>query len=120
MDLKKFKQLRESYEKQIGQGKSGIDKNGEKITRQTQSVWFDRKTVQELLDKTDEKKGGIKIFFGEYDKETSEDVLGVKDPSDLIGKLTVILGASNSNEDPEDGALLRNGGRICPPDCGRD
>src|SRR5690554_6887174 len=120
MDLKKFKQLRESYDRQIGKGESGKDKNGEKITSQTQSVWFDRKAIQELLDKTDEKSGGIKIFFGEYDKETADEVPGVKDPSDLVGKLTVILGASNNNEDPDDGALLRNGGKICPPDCGRD
>src|SRR5690554_5186458 len=120
MDLKKFKQLRESYEKQIGQGKSGIDKNGEKITRQTQSVWFDRKSIQELLDKTDEKSGGIKIYFGEYDEETAGEVPNINDPNDLVGKLTVILGASNNNEDPKEGALLKNGGRICPPHCGRD
>jgi len=120
MDLKKFIRLRESYKQHVGRGKSGRDQNGDEVKEQTQSVWFDRRTIQELLDKTDEKGGGIKIYFGEYDKETASEVPNIKDPNDLVGKLTVILGASNYNEDPEDEALLRNGGRICPPDCGRD
>lgn len=64
MDLKKFRKLRESYDKQIGSGEPGQDHEGRKITSQTQSVWFDRKTIQELLDQTDEKTGGIKIFLG--------------------------------------------------------
>lgn len=120
MDLKKFKKLRDNYSQHAGSGKSSKDRNGKIISNQTQSVWFDRKTIQELLDKTDEKKGGIKIYFGEYDKETLDLVTEIKDPLDLIGRLTVILGASNENEDTEEPALLRNGGKICPPNCGSD
>lgn len=120
MDLEKFKRLRESYDKQIGSGEPGKDQDGNKITTQTQSVWFDRKTIQDLLDRTDEKTGGIKIYFGEYDEDTADEVSSVKDPKELVGKLTVILGASDNNEDPTDGNLLRNGGKVCPPHCGRD
>ncbi len=119
MDLKKFKKLRDSYAKQVGSGEPGTDQDGKKITSQTQSVWFDRKSIQELLDQTDEKTGGIKIYFGEYDEDTADEVPSIKDPKELVGKLTVILGASNNNDDPKDGALLMNGGRICPPNCGR-
>ena len=120
MDLKKFEKLRKSYAEQVGCGESGKDHRGEKVTKQTQSLWFDRKTIEELLAKTDEKTGGIKIYFGEYDEDTADEVTNIKDPQELVGKLTVILGASNNNEDPTDGALLRNGGKICPPHCGRD
>lgn len=120
MDLKKFEKLRRGYSEQVGSGKSGKDQNGKDITNQTQSVWFDRKSIEELLEKTDEKTGGIKIYFGEYDEDTADEVTGIKDPKELVGKLTVILGASNDNDDPTDGALLRNGGKICPPHCGRD
>ncbi len=120
MDLEKFRKLRENYNKQVGSGEPGTDQEGKKITRQTQSVWFDRKTVQDLLDQTDEKTGGIKIYFGEYDEDTAGEVASAKEPKELIGKLTVILGASNNNDDPKDGTLLRNGGKVCPPDCGRD
>lgn len=120
MDLKKFEKLRRGYSEQVGSGKSGKDQNGKDITNQTQSVWFDRKSIEELLEKTDEKTGGIKIYFGEYDEDTADEVTYSKDPNELVGKLTVILGASNNNDDPTDGALLRNGGKICPPHCGRD
>lgn len=120
MDLKKFEKLRKSYAEQVGCGESGKDHRGEKVTKQTQSLWFDRKTIEELLAKTDEKTGGIKIYFGEYDEDTADEVTNIRDPQELVGKLTVILGASNNNEDPTDGALLRNGGKICPPHCGRD
>lgn len=118
MDIKKFKQLRESYNHHIGRGKSGRDKNGEKVTHQTQSVWFDRKTIQELLDQTDENSGGIKMFFGEYDSETAGEVQDIDDPRELVGRLTVILSASNDNEDPSEKTMIRNGGKICPPLCG--
>ena len=120
MDLEKFRKLRENYNKQIGSGEPGKDQEGRKITKQTQSVWFDRKTIQNLLDQTDEKTGGIKVYFGEYDENTAEEVSYIKDTKELVGKLTVILAASNNNEDPTDGDLLRNGGKVCPPDCGRD
>ena len=57
--------------------------------------------------------------LGEDDKDTVDEVTDIKDPNELIGKLTVILGASNDNEDPTEGVSLRNGGRICPPHCGK-
>lgn len=120
MEFKKFRRLCRNYDQHIGRGKSCRDCNGKKITKQSHSIWFDRKSIQELLDKTDEHAGGIKIYFGEYDEETIDEISHVEDPKSMIGKLTVVLAASNDNGDPSDGAMLMNGGKICPPHCGRD
>jgi hypothetical protein len=120
MDVEKFKKLRKNYEKQIGCGNSGKNRKGKKITSQTQSVWFDRKSIEELLAKTDKDKGGIKIYFGEYDEETIAEVSEGNDPEDYVGKLMVILGASNDNEETVESSRLINGGSICPPNCGRN
>ena len=120
MNLKKFRRLCDNYDKHIGSGKSCRDCHGKKITRQSHAIWFDRKSIQELLDQTDESTGGIKIYFGEYDEETLDEISGVDDPQAMVGKLTVVLGASNDNEDPGEESMLMNGGKICPPHCGRN
>lgn len=120
MDLEKFKRMRENYKKEVGKGEPARNREGSKITEQTQSVWFDRATVEELLAKTDKKTGGLKIYFGEYGNDTTLDEVSssLRKSTDLVGRLTVILGASNANEDPKEGSMLRNGGSICPPNCG--
>jgi hypothetical protein len=52
-----------------------------------------------------------------YDKETVE-VRGEKENSDdYIGKLTLILEASNDNSSTTDESWIMNGGKICPPNC---
>ncbi|AKP50772.1 hypothetical protein [Cyclobacterium amurskyense] len=115
MDLNLFRQLRENYEKFIFNAEKGI--NGDKAKEQTRSIFFDRKTIEELLAKTDDKEGGLKIYLGMYDKETVK-VRGEKeDTEDYIGKLTLILAASNDNSSTTDDSWIRNGGKICPPDC---
>ncbi|MDO6439997.1 hypothetical protein [Cyclobacterium sp. 1_MG-2023] len=115
MDLKLFKQLRENYEKFIAGAEKAI--NGDNAKDQTRSIFFDRKTLEELLAKTDKKEGGIKIYLGMYDKETVK-VRGEKENSDdYIGKLTLILEASNDNSSTTDESWIMNGGKICPPNC---
>lgn len=115
MDLKIFKQLRENYEKFIVNAEKAV--NEDKAKDQTRSIFFDRKTIEELLAKTDEKEGGLKIYLGMYDKETVN-VRGEKAESEnYIGKLTLILAASNNNSSTTDDSWIRNGGKICPPDC---
>jgi len=115
MDLRVFKQLRENYERFIANAEKAV--NEDKAIDQTRSIFFDRKTIEELLSKTDEKEGGLKIYLGMYDKETAN-VRGEKEESeDYIGKLTLILAASNSNSSTTDDSWIRNGGKICPPDC---
>ena len=115
MDLKVFRQLRENYEKFIVKAEKAI--NEDKAKDQTRSVFFDRKTIEELLAKTDEKEGGLKIYLGMYDDDTVKERGGKEDSEDYIGKLTLILAASNDNSSTTDDSWIRNGGKICPPVC---
>jgi len=110
MDTKTFKRLTAAYKNSLGTGKPCHNNEGREITSQSQSIWFDRNTIMKLLEQTDEISGGLKIYFGAYDKETT------KDPEE-VGKLTVVLAASNNNEDPTEESQIENGGRICPPNC---
>lgn len=115
MDLKIFRQLRENYEKFIANAEKAVNEDTAKD--QTRSIFFDRKTIEELLAKTDEKEGGLKIYLGMYDKETVN-VRGEKaDSEEYIGKLTLILAASNDNSSTTEDSWIMNGGKICPPNC---
>nr|MBI1231232.1 hypothetical protein [Cytophagales bacterium] len=116
MDFKKFERLKKQYEEFISKAEKDIE--GDKAIKQTRSVWFDRFTIEKLLEQTDPKTGGIKIFFGKYDEDTSSEADKSFKPEELNGKLTVILAASNANEDPEVESMVINGGKVCPPDCG--
>lgn len=115
MDFKKFERLRKQYEEFIAKAEKEID--GEKAIQQTRSVWFDRHTIEELLKQTDPRTGGIKIFFGKYDEETLSESNTSANKKELDGKLTVILAASDDNEDPQVESMVVNGGKVCPPDC---
>lgn len=116
MDLKKFQELTKAYQDSIGSGKPGHNRDRQPITKQSTSIWFDRKTLENLLAKTDEKTGGIKIFFAQY----GPDDLLESEKHDYTGQLTVVLAASNDNEDPTEEDEIENGGRLCPPDCVAD
>lgn len=115
MDLKKFEQLKKQYEEFIAKAEKDIE--GEKAIQQTRSVWFDRHTIEKLLAQTDPETGGLKIFIGRYDGETLPEQEGLPTNNELIGQLTLILTASNDNQDPETEAMVINAGKICPPDC---
>ena len=115
MDLKEFQQLRENYEKFIAKAERAI--NEDNAMEQTRSVFFDRKVIEELLAKTDEKEGGLRIYLGMYDEDTIA-VRGKEENSkDYIGKLTLILTASDNNSGARESSLIVNGGKICPPNC---
>ncbi|WP_158855894.1 hypothetical protein [Lunatibacter salilacus] len=115
MDFEKFDRLKRQYEEYIA--KAEKDTDGGKAMQQTRSVWFDRHTIEELLEQTDPKTGGIKIFFGKYDEETLAESHALTNKRDLDGKLTVILAASDDNQDPQVESMVVNGGKVCPPDC---
>jgi Zn-finger nucleic acid-binding protein len=115
MDFEKFERLKKQYEEFITKAEKDIE--GEKAIPQTRSVWFDRHTIEELLKQTDPKTGGLKIFFGKYDEETLSESDPQTNKKDLDGKLTVILAASDDNEDPQNEAMIVNGGKVCPPNC---
>jgi len=113
MELEKFKQLTKAYRDAIGSGRPGQNSERQPITRQSTSIWFDRKTLEGLLAQTDERTGGIKIFFAQYGKEDNQE----KEGHDYTGQLTLVLAASNDNEDPTEEIQIENGGTLCPPDC---
>lgn len=110
MDIKTFNRLTAAYKNSIGNGKPVRNSEGREITSQSQSIWFDRQTIMKLLEQTDERSGGLKIYFAAYDKEFTED-------PELVGKLTVVLAASDDNGDPTEDAQIENGGKLCPPLC---
>jgi hypothetical protein len=115
MDFKKFDRLKKQYEEFIAKAEKDIE--GEKAIKQTQSVWFDRHTIEKLLSQTDPKTGGLKIFFGKYDEDTLSESDSLANKKDLDGRLTLILAASDANQDPEEEMMVVNGGKLCPPDC---
>ena len=115
MDFKKFERIRKQYEDFIAKAEKEVE--GGKSIQQTRSVWFDRHTIEKLLKQTDPKTGGIKMFFGKYDEDTLSESDQTSKTEELDGKLTLILAASDANQDPEVETMIVNGGKICPPDC---
>ncbi|MBS9524365.1 hypothetical protein KI659_10090 [Litoribacter alkaliphilus] len=115
MKLEELKKLTANYRKEVGIGKPATNREGKVITEQSRSIWFDRHTIEKLLAQTDEKKGGLKIFFAEYGNDYLEE-----SGHDYTGQLTVVLAASNDNEDPTKDEQIENGGQLCPPHCGGD
>lgn len=115
MDLEKFNKLKANYEDLMELANKAVP-SGE-FSNQSKSVWFDRKSIERLLQQTDEKTGGLKIFFGVYDKSTVADIQSERTAEESIGKLTVILTASDDNRSTDEPDKILNGGKTCPPDC---
>jgi len=115
MDFKKFDRLKKQYEEFIDKAEKDVEK--EKAIQQTRSVWFDRHTIETLLAQTDPKTGGLKIFFGKYDEDTLSESDSLANKKDLDGKLTLIVAASDANQDPQQEMMIVNGGQVCPPNC---
>lgn len=115
MDLEKFNTLKRNYDKFMQEAEEAINKESAK--EQTRSVWFDRQTIESLLAQTDPKNGGLKIYLGMYDENTLSEREDLERATEYIGKLTVILTASNDNQDPDQEKMIINGGKVCPPDC---
>ncbi len=116
MDLKTFERLKKNYGNYIEEAERLIHQD--KPINQSRSVWLDREKIQRLLEQTDPKTGGIKVFFGQYDEESLSGFEAPVNAEDYKGRLTVILAASNNNEDPTEESQLVNFGKTCPPDCG--
>ncbi|SHM35604.1 hypothetical protein SAMN04488057_101184 [Cyclobacterium lianum] len=115
MDFKKFDRLKQNYNTFITEAEKAINK--EKAIEQTRSVWFDRRVIEKLLAETDPETGGIKIFLGMYDEDTLSEREDQERAEAYIGKLTLVLAASDGNKDPDQETMIINGGKVCPPDC---
>ena len=122
---KDFQEMQKKYSEEVGQGKSGKNPKGE-VSKQTEWVFFDRETLQNLLDQADQdgKTGGIKFYLTEYTEELAKK-WHPNDPDDYSGGITLVLKAANlKNGIPIDvtlnetaGSEYDNNGIKCPPKC---
>ncbi|MCR9016903.1 hypothetical protein [Aquiflexum gelatinilyticum] len=126
-ELKNFVSV---YNKSVRKGIKGKNKEGKDVQEQTSWAFFTREEIERLLEITDPKSGGIKIYFGQYDKENLDLVpKDRKDREDYIGMVSLALSAANQKEDGifdvfdnqseevSDTNSIANGGKICPPYC---
>ena len=134
MTREQLEQFRRAYDKSVKKCVKGKNKNGKDIAEQSDWVFFDRELIQTLLDMTDPKTGGLKMYFGQYDKENL-DILPKdrKDREDYIGRMSIAIAAANRTEggiidvaeESKDSIIsarssnssTRNGGMLCPPNC---
>lgn len=114
-----FLKMQEKYDKEVKKGKPAKDKKNKDIDNQTNWVFFDKKTLQDILDKADDVKGGIKFYMTEYTDATAKE-MHPENPDEYVGRLTLVLSpttmeASVGIGDPEE-EYYNNGG-MCPPSC---
>jgi hypothetical protein len=140
MTREELEAFRAAYKKAAKKSKKAKNKKGELINEQSDWVWFDRNTIQKLLDMTDPENGGIKIYFGQYDEKNvvmlPEDM---RKRHDYVGRVSLALMASNktktdyediysgSNEIQDSSKMMLmstgggdspvNAGSVCPPEC---
>jgi hypothetical protein len=99
MTKEELEAFRSAYAKSVKKCIKGKNKNGKDIEEQSDWVFFDRKLIQDLLDMTDPITGGLKLYFGQYDKENL-DILPIdrKDRDDYIGRISIAIAAANKTE----------------------
>lgn len=111
-----FEEMREKYSQEVGSGKPGTNEKGE-ITTQTQWIFFDRASIQRVLDESDPEKGGIKFHLTEYTAATAEKYH--KGQGEVYnGMLTLVFEAASSDQlTAQNGTNFENVGKSCPPFC---
>jgi hypothetical protein len=141
MTKEELEAFRNAYQKAAKKSIKAKNKNGKEINEQSDWVWFDRNTIQQLLDMTDQNQGGIKIYFGQYDKKNVEMLPKERrEKHDYVGKVSLALIACNKTKteyediyseanEIQDTSNLKlmsrssggrspvNAGNVCPPDC---
>ena len=114
-----FEQMKAKYDKEVKKGKPGKDKNKKDVTNQTDWIFFDRKTLEEIL--ADPKVGGIKFYFAEYTQEVAEEFYP-ENPDEYVGRVNLVMTASTESGQNEilnnlGDATYYNRGDLCPPKC---
>ncbi|MBA4298521.1 MAG: molecular chaperone DnaK [Cyclobacterium sp.] len=122
---KDFEEMQKKYKQEVGKGKPGKNPKGD-VTKQTEWVFFDRDTLQNLLDQADQdgKTGGIKFYLTEYTEELAKK-WHPTEPNSYSGGITLVLKAANLKDGkPVDvtdsevaGEEYENRGIKCPPTC---
>ncbi len=114
-----FEEMKAKYDKEVKKGKSAKDKNNKDVTDQTDWIFFDRSTLEEIL--ADPKSEGIKFYFTEYTEEVAK-AYYPENPDEYVGRVNLVMTASTENGKIEisnaDGTnIYYNRGVICPPTC---
>lgn len=114
-----FDQMKAKYDKEVKKGKPGKDKNNKDVTDQTEWLFFDRKTLEEVL--ADPKAGGIKFYMTEYTEEVAKK-LYPENPDEYVGRVTIVMTASSESGKIEilsetEEPTYYNKAQICPPFC---
>jgi len=130
MTREELKNFISVYNKSVRKGIKGKNKEGKDILEQTSWAFFEREEIERLLELTHPKSGGIKIYFGQYDRNNIDLVpKDREDREDYIGRVSLALSAANKEEDGifdvfdsqaekvSNTGSIANGGNICPPFC---
>ncbi len=116
-----FLDMQDKYKKEVKKGKPGKSKQGD-VTDQTDWIFFDRETLEQILSEADKdpKKGGIKFYFTEYTEKTATSI-HPEDPDAYVGRLALVLSpvaaGSQNISVSDDGGSYYNKGVTCPPTC---
>ena len=116
-----FLDMQDKYKKEVKKGKPGKNKTTD-ITDQTDWVFFDRETLENILAEADKdpKKGGIKFYLTEYTQETAA-TIHPENPETYVGRLALVLSPVTSESVEitvaDGGGSYYNRGISCPPFC---
>lgn len=124
---KALEAMRKKYNSEIRSGRTSANQSGI-VTDQTKWIFFDRKTIEKLLDEADPTTGGIRFYFGEYTTELAKEYFP-ENPEAYDGLLTLIMAAANLKDGKVQdlefteasgaagGGDYENHGQQCPPNC---
>ncbi|MBN7810039.1 molecular chaperone DnaK [Algoriphagus sp. H41] len=116
IEKKDFEKMRAKYAREIGSGKPATNKKG-KIKKQTDWIFFDRKSLEAILAETDPEKGGIRFYFTEYTSRTAKKY-HPKQGELYNGLMTLVYEAASCEALAEEpGEDFENVGHSCPPTC---
>lgn len=116
-----FLAMQEKYKNEVREGKPALDINGKEKKNQTNSIFFDRATLERILAQTDEDPnvGGIVFYFGEYTEEVAKKFYP-DEYTNYVGSLSLVMKAANKEEHgivTVKNDWFENKGTNCPPRC---
>ncbi|MEN2281705.1 molecular chaperone DnaK [Algoriphagus sp. SE2] len=120
-----FESMKAKYDKEVKKGKPAKDNKDKDKINQTSWIFFDRETLEGLLEKADKdpKVGGIQFYFTEYTEETAKKFYP-NEAEDYTGQLTLVMRAANLKETQQvsrgvagDEEEYQNRGVQCPYVC---
>lgn len=139
MTREELEGFRKAYQISAKKSIKAENAQGKPVNEQSDWVWFDRDSIQKLLDMTDPKIGGVKIYFGQYDKnnmsmlpedrKNREEYIGMvsvalvacdktaKEYKDIYSEVSTDTDLKTESLESGDGTSPMNAGDLCPPSC---